>query len=254
MSKKERPIPAHPLEVGLRRRGFAFGAFATAAALPLVRVATAQEAPPPFPTMVEFTFKGRGTTGTALLSYDVKGNRLALSGFEGMGVKSSDVMESNFASGDLSLEQGVIYDEQKPRPFKQSMVRRKGGGLLDPEGFIYDYTRSTEAGTTSTELDSRFTVVDFLTMFVVAADYVRRGENTARNLSILRDRSLQHVVLTRGSEADFGGQKAVEVKLTAPGDAKGGFRYFIAEQNGLYVPVKFTVPGQGIEMTGQMIK
>lgn len=214
-----------------------------------------------FPKKVNFTTSAGGMAGSGNLTYASDRRSLTLSNLQGGGLVADQAMESVFDGKDLALEQGTIYNVRVTDPDKRMVQRmaRQVGGMLDDKAFVYNFTRYSDSGVTTTEPHTEYKVADFLTMFILSADYVSRGRQDKMDVSLLFDRSVKHVVLSRVGDAKVsfsGGGKvdAVELSLAFPDDPGNGFRYYIANEGNVYYPAKFIATGkQPLELYGEIM-
>lgn len=140
----------------------------------------------------------------------------------------------------LILEKSQAYDISKDIVLRQ-MARKTDKSQLDGRMTdVFEFTEYANKAVTRTEPYIEFRVVDFLSMMLVAAEAVSRGDLKPQDLSVFRDRSVSRAKMVFSADAPEAGQTLV--KVSPPDNPSNGIVYVLAQTSeGAYYPAEIRV-------------
>jgi hypothetical protein len=198
-----------------------------------------------FAERVDFTAKSgiakmMSAKGTLLTRASGKSITMRLSNLSVAGATDTVELITIVDAKTLVLERSQAFDMAKDVVLRE-MKKKVDKSVLDGQMTdIFEFREYSNDAVTTTEPFIEYRVADFLSLMLIAADAIERGDLKQQDVSVYRDRSVNRAVMTFSADPQGNGRTAV--KVAPPDNPDGGLTYVIAKSPmGRYYPAEIRV-------------
>ena len=184
-----------------------------------------------------------GATGSLATNTTASEIQMRLTNVAVGGTTEAQELVTKVNAKSLQLNSSIIADVVKGHVVRVMRKKRQASSLdgKDTDVFVYS-ERSDNNRETVSEPFIEYKVADFLSVMLIAADALKAGKTTPINLSMLRDRSVTHVVMKFGGSETVDGVQARVVHVASPKNPQAGITYLIGRTaGGEYYPALLRV-------------